>query len=169
MRLLTLAAVILTAGCFDATVSDPGVCTSQNFPAPSNNIPPGIPGTFTFSDPVDFSGAMLGDVANNGSATITQLSVSDTSNGMSWVSHMDLSVQGSDGTVVNVASYDADPNNPAGSSVDFTVQSVDVYKLLSQGQATMVATVTGVTPALTPALTADFCLSLSAHASKSLL
>ncbi len=166
---------ILMAGCLDVTADVPSVCSSQNFTMVTDSTQ--TVGEVYFTGTYDMSGATssITSLTNDITATITQFNVTNADGNLSWVWHVEATMESTNQPTlypsVLVATYDIDPNAPASSTVDLQpqVDGTTLFKYLSQGSVTVTVKVSGGDqPAQAPNLTATMCMDLNVHVQKSL-
>lgn len=169
---LLIALALLVSACVSATVDEPNVCSSSDL-----GTVPGAPVSGVAVPPQQFSTSQdlsevlgkIGDVADNASARLTQLSLS-SDNDLSWVSQVDVNVKGDSDDLPDrfLGTYRA-----AGSAVgnnlalDIKMDDASVQKYLNH-PVTLTFTVSGTTTTQTNKLSSTLCAGASGDFSKSL-
>ena len=169
MKSLILFLSCLMIGCVNATVEDSSLCQTVSLanipaaPVAGITVPP-----VSFSTDFDYSNTIskIGNVANNLTVNITQLTVNSQAD-MSWVSTVDVSIQSSTLPEVPFATYtySNDPGNQV--SMQPHMDAATVLQYLSN-PVVLTFTVSGTSQTQAMDLTSTMCLSVSGHFSKSL-
>ena len=179
---LSLVSLLALSGCVSGTVQDSSICDVQSLnslpslpvgvsPPPGFSVPP-----ISFSQTVDVSSSLskIKDVAKSVSATITQLSLSNSAGNFSWVGNVQIDIVSqndpTDYPMTTLATYSASSPDQS-STLDLTSQMTanQVYDYLASGPNTLYFTLSGNTlPSQTPELTGTVCISASARVKESL-
>lgn len=171
LTILGLATAASLSGCATATINEPDVCYTVSLgtvpasPVAGLPLPPQTFSTnFDFSDPLN----KVGDIANNLSANVSQLTMSNDGD-LQWVSEVDVTVTGQNLPTADFATYTSSGSDPGQSvSVAVKMDQPTLLKYLTAGPITLAFTVKGTAPTQTVNFMNTMCVDVSGQVSKSL-
>jgi len=168
--ILALAGASLI-GCATATIDEPAACDTVSLGTVPASPVAGVPlPPQTFTSNFDFSGTIkkIGDVADNLSANVSQLTMNNNGD-LQWVSQVDVTVTGDsqDTPEAPFASYTSNGDPGQQVTVNVKMDQGTILKYLEH-PITLKFTVNGTAPTQTVNFTNTMCVDVSGSVSKGL-